>query len=261
MKRKSMLLVALVLCAVQAQAADSLNCRLVGRCYVSSPRLWGCAVAGDYAYVGHDTSGVLVFDVSDPTNPAIVAVCRTARCAQHLVVDGNYLYVADGNDMCVVDVSNPTSPAIVGECSSGGWALGITKVGNYAYVANYSLASGLVVINVSDPANPVRVGSCNTPWYASGVSVSGDYAYVAIQDSGMSVIDVSDPTDPFQVARYDSSGSTKFICERTSVSGHYAYLAEKSEVVVFDITDPPNLQKVGLGVPPVRWTPVVMGVA
>jgi hypothetical protein len=201
-------------------------------------------VGGNYAYVGYDVSGVLVFNVSDPANPAIVAVCSTASSAQHLVVDGNYLYVADGGDICVIDVSDPLHPSIAGSCTPTGWSIGIDKVGNYAYGADWG--GGLDVVDVSDPRHPSVVGNCPTPWNASGVSVSGDYAYVAIQDSGMSVIDVSDPTNPFQVARYDSTGPGAFTCERTYVSGSHVYLAERSEVVVFDITDPPNLQKVGL---------------
>lgn len=228
-------------------AVDSLGCRLVGSYDIAAePRVWGVAVSGNYAYVGHDVLGVMVFDISDPAAPESVAVCATSNTAQHLVIDGDYLYLAGGSEVSVIDISTPTSPSVVETLSSGGYSLGLTKVGNYLYVANYSATDGLTIIDASTPTDLSIVGSCNTPYKASGVAVSGDYAYVAIQDSGMVVVDISDPEAPEVVTRYDSSGVGEFVCERVTVNGNYAYLSEKSEVVVLDISDPPNTHKVTL---------------
>jgi hypothetical protein len=76
------------------------------------------AVAGDYAYVADGGGGLVVVDVSDPTNPTYAGGYGTHDYAHGVAVAGGYAYVADANgglvvvgldsdDDGVADVSDP----------------------------------------------------------------------------------------------------------------------------------------------------------
>ena len=50
---------------------------------------------GTYAYMGAGSSGVQVFNVSDPNNPSFHAFIRTVSAAYETEISGNFLYVSD----------------------------------------------------------------------------------------------------------------------------------------------------------------------
>ena len=201
----------------------------------------GVSVAGNYAYVADNSSGLQVIDISNPASPVWVGGYDTAGVACGVSVVGNYAYVADNSSgLQVIDISNPASPVRVGGYDTAGAAMGVSVVGNYAYVAD--LSSGLQVINISNPASPVRVGGYDTAGSAYGVSVVGNYAYVADNSSGLQVIDISNPASPVRVGGYDTAGSAYGV----SVVGDYAYVADGSSgLEVIDIRNPAAPVRVG----------------
>jgi hypothetical protein len=145
-------------------------------------------VKDNYAYCASG-SGLLIFNVSNPSNPQLVGKLLMPNLALGVYVSGNYAYVAVGNSwggsLRVIDVSNPSNPREVGSfVTSPRYPWGVYVSGNYAYVAvDHAYSSygdaGLRVIDVSNPSNPREVGFFETPGWAAGVYVSGNYAYVA----------------------------------------------------------------------------------
>jgi hypothetical protein len=111
-------------------------------------------VVGRHAYVAI-TNFVEVFDVSNPTQPALISSCRVGTDARpvgivNIASDGSYLYLSeqmrDWDDttewtsgrLGVFDLRNPANPIRV-----GGWTITddhlmgrLTLAGNYAYVAD-----------------------------------------------------------------------------------------------------------------------------
>ena len=230
--------------AWQWQAAavpPAVNVVRVGTCPpYNSQAAQTVAVAGNYAYVANSGAGLLVVDVSSPTNPVMVGRYDTSGWALGVAVAGRYAYVGDGNaGLQVIDVANPAIPVRVGGYYTAGVGFfGVAVAGNYAYVADGSSGqSGLHVIDVSNPANPVQVGVCHTPGGAIGVAVAGNYAYVADQLAGLQIIDVSNPASPVRVGGYDTSGLAQIVV----VSGRYAYVADtQSGWQVIDVIVPSN---------------------
>jgi len=62
----------------------------------------GVAVAGGYAYVAAEGSGLRVVDVSTPSNPTEVGFYDTPGYAQGVAVAGGYAYVADWDDGLII---------------------------------------------------------------------------------------------------------------------------------------------------------------
>lgn len=101
------------------------------------------SVSGEYAYIANRTIGVQVVNVSEPSNPILVASVETPD-ASGIDVFGDYAYLADGYiGLHVIDITNPESPTLVGAVDTPEDAIGVAAKGNYAYVADGS--SGLQI--------------------------------------------------------------------------------------------------------------------
>ncbi|MDB4785229.1 DUF5011 domain-containing protein [Akkermansiaceae bacterium] len=160
--------------------------------------------------------------------------------AGEVVVDGNYAYVADGQQgLTVVNVSDPESPTLAGNYNPS-WDIGDVAIsGGYAYLANQS--GGVRVVNIADPSNPTEVAQYDTEGSARGIDVSGDYAYVA-DGSGLVILDVSNPSAPVLVG----TSNTSDFAYRVDVEGGHAYVADRAGgLQIVDISDPSSPQIVG----------------
>jgi len=86
----------------------------------------GIDVAGNYAYVAAQTSGLLVVDVTDPAHPIVVATTPGILDAAVVGVVGDYAYVADrSSGMRVADVSDPLSPTLIASYEPDGSLCGL----------------------------------------------------------------------------------------------------------------------------------------
>jgi hypothetical protein len=125
------------------------------------------AVADHYAYVadgyihnsGARGDGLVIFDITNPTDLRRVSAYHTSGSANGVAVSGNYAYVTDG----YVD-------SFLGD--------------------DYSV--GLVILDISNPANPQRVGGYRTSTSAYGVAVVGNHAYVAAGQDGLLILEFTE---------------------------------------------------------------------
>ena len=105
----------------------------------------GVAVSGQYAFVATEDVGLIVIDVSTPTNPVRVGRYDTPGYANGVAAMGNFAYVADSDSgLQVIDVSNPPNFVLMGSYNTSGRALGVTVVANRIYVADGP--AGLLVL-------------------------------------------------------------------------------------------------------------------
>jgi hypothetical protein len=199
------------------------------------------AVAGDYAYVANQATGLRIIDVSNPRTPAEVGFFDTGGTAYGVDISGTYAYVADGDSgLRVIDVSNPVAPTEVGFCDTAGTAYGVVVAGGLAYVADGG--SGLRIIDVSVPTAPAEVGFLDTAGLATSVAFASGYAYVADRDDGLRIIDVSDPHAPHEAGFLDTAG----VAIDVAVAGGYAYVADVYDGVrIVDVSDPASPAEAG----------------
>jgi hypothetical protein len=193
----------------------------------------GIALAGNYAYVSVDYSGLWVFNVSNPLAPIVVGHCNSPTITEDVTVSGSYAYVAgQTSGLYIINISNPAIPVVSGVYNTPGSADGVALLGSYAYIADGN--SGLRIINVSNPSSPVEVGYYDTPGMAKDVVVVGSFAYVA-DDANLRVINISNPTAPVEVGHCALTG----ICYRIAISGNYLSVANfENGLQVVDISNP-----------------------
>jgi hypothetical protein len=127
-----------------------------------------------YAIVGSNLAGAVVWDVTAPATPAIVARMGTSIGGDPVNV--HTVFVDDGK----------------------------------AYLANTDL--GLEIYDIADPAAPVRLGQLPNPAGAGvflhDLSVQGPRAYLGFWAAGMVIADVSDPRAPTVIGRFADYGET-----------------------------------------------------
>ena len=56
------------------------------------------------------SSGLQVFDISNPVSPRRVGGTNTSGVARGIALSGNYAYLADGLALEVMDISAPANP-------------------------------------------------------------------------------------------------------------------------------------------------------
>ncbi|MEO8589271.1 MAG: hypothetical protein ABI432_07890 [Flavobacteriales bacterium] len=178
-------------------------------------------INGGLAYLGAMEDGIIVLNVSDPSQIQFVSSYQP----------------------------DPTWPGIASYPPN---ARGMAISGDVLFLA-YD-AGGLRAINISDPLNLMEIGhylnpdipALTNPAY-NNVVVIGDRAYCTIDYCGIEVVDISDPTNMTQVAWlnpwncvglswFGSDGHTNEIIQAMGDSLLFVSGGD-SEVLVYDITD------------------------
>jgi len=198
------------------------------------------AVDGDYCYLANGEAGLVVLDVSDPTDPRQVGGHDTDDLALDVFVDGDYAYVVDGeNGLVIMDISNPTLPQQVGHYDTNDIARRIVVRDGLAYVGDRF--EDLQIIDVSNPMSPTFVGNWTSEdGHVNGVALSGDHAYLSAGSAGLRIIDISNPANPVEVGDYPTDGWAML---GVNVIGHHALLGDNlNGVVIVDVSDPSDPQ-------------------
>ncbi len=167
--------------------------------------LYGLDRRGTHLYVAHsefDASGggVLVVDVSVPTEPEVVFDLEVAGLV-NLTVAGTHIYaVVVGwatsiGELVVVDITVPNTPVWVSsvDMQRKGWDPVVQ--GDVLYVGT---AWGLETFSLADPGDPVPLGGVETPGassLANEILVVGD-RLVQSRDGSLRFFDTSDPSAP-----------------------------------------------------------------
>ena len=212
-----------------------------------------------YAFlgVGSSQAGVVIIDLSDPSNPAQVGEMLiprqgpVERRGSDLALAGHLLYVADASGLHIVDVSDPASPQVLGSMDlppEGTHAvLRISIDGNLALMA--AGTSGAYIVDVSDVSNPRLVSTVATPGPGGGsadstesVYLHGNLAFLADERAGLRIIDISDPTTPVEVGAF----RTRQFTQDVFVQGRLAYVVDGGGgIQILDISEPASPSSAG----------------
>jgi len=199
------------------------------------------------AFVADADSGLLMIDISDPTNFTLADTSYDTTFAVQsvdyftTVTDTLVLLSAGDKGLLIVDVSlaSPVSPDRKGYLDTNGNTSGVADDGTDAFIADG--LKGLKVIDVSTPASPSLSDTYPTGGTTRDVAVSivgaitDTLAYIADPDSGLRIIDVTDPTNANQIGFYDTQG----IPYGVDVLGNYVYVADGVHGLrIIDISTP-----------------------
>lgn len=150
---------------------------------------------------------LVVYDVSDPTNP-VAAVTISNACQYYGYTmgfgddyeDGGFGCASSGcSEMAADGAGNGASTGT----SSGGSMARFTIVDNYLYTLNFNT---LQVYNISDPTNPDSYGQFTMPWTVETIfpwkdpATGYDYLFMGASD-GVYVYSITNKLWPKQVSQ------------------------------------------------------------
>jgi hypothetical protein len=201
-------------------------------------------MVGDYLYAAwntpSDTGGLIVYSLTDPAHPAVVAtiddyIASDFKRPSGLAASGNYVYLGDAdNGLVVLDATDPLNPTFVGTVDGVFEFDAMAAFGDTLLATGTSFIGGrnVDVIDLTDPAAPVLAGQTSldgttvlravlTDGYALGVGIE------------LQVYDLSDPSNIQEVFSTSIDEATQAIR-----SGNTLYLVGASGIQVWDFTTP-----------------------
>ncbi len=170
---------------------------------------------------------ILVYDISDLSQPYVIATYADECTSQNLTLAGQRAYVVrtscEGEtsqtfSMAIYDLSNPTAPVLISDDKLRELTLGVSSFdesGDKLYLnTSEDLGSGnklcgIRIVDVADPTQPVLLGKIE--WNATGCGTgirAKDNLLYFINNFGLydwdelQTYDVSDPENISLVARY-----------------------------------------------------------
>lgn len=199
------------------------------------------AASGDYAYLIVGAQGLLVVDVSDPTNPIEVGSHSTRGYAQAITLNGSQAFVANRSDgLTILDISDPMRPSEMGNLDTPGSAWDVYVAGGRAYIADSQ--GGLQIAGVGRNGDSSLLGTYQTSAFAKSVVVLGSIAYLALGDAGLELVDISNPESPSRLAVLKTFGEANAV----AVTDGTAYVAAGyGGVRIVDVSDPTAPVEVG----------------
>ncbi|MFP6718687.1 MAG: T9SS type A sorting domain-containing protein [Candidatus Poribacteria bacterium] len=215
-------------------------------------------------YLSDDESGIHTLSLGRATIPIMMATIPVLGYDFQLL-DG-YAYVV-GVELSIANISNPQKPKIIATMGTSGIATAIEIRDRYGYIADQQ--GGLVIADLSDKDRPRIIAKQRTAGSTVGVALSGNTIYLANGLDGLQIVDVADLHQPKWIAHFKGSGTpTDFFVENKktyvttesslkvidgkhtashidvesatsiSVKDDYAYVADKSGVLVYDLSNP-----------------------
>ncbi len=160
-----------------------------GEIAAKTPELIQLVVQGDYAYIGsvYGPAGLFIVDISDPSNPTLIAEFQQEDAETHDVK-------VNAEGTIAVLANQWVRPAEEGETQED-----MTRISHL----------GLTLVDISDKRNPKLLSrwenhnSDGTPAPCHNVEIHGDFVYCAglwWSDRGLVILDISDPASPKEVA-------------------------------------------------------------
>jgi hypothetical protein len=162
------------------------------------------AISGDYAYVIGGRTEFSVVDISNPSEPAIVATINNYQSEPNaIVIQGDYAFLADRQlGLAIVNISDPHVPVYVSSSSFGTFSndVEVSDDGNTAFVGD--LFGSVGIFDISDRLNPVRMAvSQRLVNSMNGIALDGNRVY-GFGGGIAAVLDVADLSSPVLLAGF-----------------------------------------------------------
>lgn len=193
--------------------------------------------------------------------PNTVGTCDTPGEANSIFIDGDYVYIADGNNgLQIIDIKDKENPKIIGNFDTDGFLNDVFVKDDYAYLAD---TQSFTIIDINDKSNPKLITSYDlfkegTTSYlkrlsegdkllinypnVNSVFIDGEYAYLT-DNIGLKIFNITDKSKPILVGSIDTFYNSK----KVYVNNNFAYVIDDIDgLQIIDISDKKNPFKIGM---------------
>jgi hypothetical protein len=175
-------------------------------------------------YLGTNTSGLIIYDVADPSSPTELGQYNSISIVNDIFIDNSVAYVAaDIEGVEIIDVSNPSNPSNIASITTAK-ALGVDVSDSTLAIADYT--GGVLLYDISTPSSPSGLDTILTSSYtAYKLKFQSDSLFVALGDEGIKEINVTELTNVTLYGSFNDGGTALDIF----VAGELYYCADRVE--------------------------------
>jgi hypothetical protein len=216
--------------------SDLSHIQLVGKYISYEARIAGLTIISNTAYLATLETGVTMLDLSQPTNPVMLARYFMPQRVEDIQVVQSRAYVAlEYGGIQVLDIQNRTNLVTLGSTQTGAFNFGLQVVGSKAYV----LGDGLTILDVSQPTNIAIIGRYSLPQWSPGcIQVREPFIFLCGDHSGLHVLNASDPSNIVDIATYPNN----YALSDFKIAGNFLFWASGYKGIrVLDISDSAHL--------------------
>ena len=209
-------------------------------------------ILDDIAYLANAEDGLVILDISDPSNPQ-EAGSYPLKNAQNVIVVNNIAYVIEQGQLqdnmalkdklVLIDVKTPSIPRLLGEYTpeSGYFHRTLSNLAVSDQIIYLTASDRFIVVDVSVPSQPVTIGEFLFSSNISSPGVTVVDGIVYLQANQLHVVDVRNPAEPIEIGGFDAGWGASIV-----VDNQIAYIASWSTGLnILDISDPAKPIKLG----------------
>ena len=194
-------------------------------------------ISGSYAYIADNVKGLLIIDVSIPSNPTLIKTYHvTEKDAQNIFVNGNYAFVCYENaGLDIVDISSPSSPSFVASFNPSNNFYDVIVKDSIGYIAAYD--TGIYIVNFTDLSSPellfTYVDSNLIVDQPTSISLVDDILFIT-NCIFFQLLNVSNPFAPLEISEYE----TDELGEKVFIQNGFAFLLlNEFGLEIINVTD------------------------
>ncbi len=177
-------------------------------------------VKDNFAYVAARFNGLVIFDITNLTQPKQVFNLPFDVSCKDLTINGNLCFLAaTSKGMYVFDISNPSSAQEIFHFQTDSAALGVAVKDSVVFIAEG--AKGLRIVNYRNPSSNLLINQGLTS--VQKVRVDNNYLYLIDDTNGLIVYDISDPLNPIEIG-YQKLG--KAIASNIFINNNLVFLSQ-----------------------------------
>ncbi len=157
-------------------------------------------IKNSFAFIAQGEGGLLIADISDPTNPQTVSITfeNIRGYSFKIALKDTIAFIAAGTfGVTVLNTVNPDTPIVTVSNLDMKPARTFHISGNYLFTSVSE--QGVKIAEISYPMYPDVRGGMSTPGYARGMTTTADTSslLVASSEMGLSIFDISDMQNGF----------------------------------------------------------------
>lgn len=166
----------------------------------------GIAIYQNRLFVGvFDDDGVVVFDISDPSNPQFKQKFSTGKgYATGITVDYPYVYMSIGNDESEIFIAKLETSGLLSFVAKkhllGGNTNDIAKMGNVVILGTDDIGKGVMFIDVKNPLSPNLLEARDIDAKAIGVAAFPPYIAIATDTANKGFVILGSWNDGYETS-------------------------------------------------------------
>lgn len=188
----------------------------------------------DTVYATHRDHGLVVYDITDASNPDEIRILEEANLSGMASTDAHLFLTTHTGELIVYDITQPQEPAEITRIGGLGNPWEPHLLGDRLYIADNT--KGIGVVDISDPDAPTLTGYVAASGGVQDLAFSADGStlYAAVGGAGVETFTLDDPDEPISLGLINVNYSVISV----ATDGDTLWATDQQDLVGFDISDP-----------------------